>query len=249
MVFPRNCYLLLLVFLLILADCAVNQIQICQRSNPTDLCSFLYPFCIMWHWITTSILFLHIGKHLYGTVTWRTLPMLVQASTSLRFKQNGGWFFFFLKQRFSRKLKQYLFLFFTAECKRITLAVWAVFQVVDDHQGFLAVKEEPWLAPGEARGVGGGHGGAGTCAWPGKAPPRRSASRWAGLPSLREGQGTHTLRQRPQAGPAPAHHCQEGLGTNPLPEGFKSGMEEERVLRNTRKGFAEWVARKLIFLE
>lgn len=66
---------------------------------------------------------------------------------------------FFLKQCFSRKLKQDLFLFFTVECKRITLAVWAVFQVVDDHQGFLAVKEEPWLAPGEARGVRGGAAG------------------------------------------------------------------------------------------
>lgn len=75
--------------------------------------------------------------------------------------------------------------FFPPECKRITLAVWAVFQVVDDHQGFLAGKEEPWLGAGR-RGAGGGRGGAGTCAWIGKAPPRRSASRSAGLPSLQE---------------------------------------------------------------
>lgn len=49
--------------------------------------------------------------------------------------------------------------------------------MVDDHQGFLAGKEEPSLGVGEAWGAQGEHGGAGTCAWSGKAPPRRSASR------------------------------------------------------------------------
>lgn len=158
MVFPRNCYLLLLVFLLILADRAVNQIQICQRSNPTDLCSFLYPFCIMWHWITTSILFLHIGKHLYGTVTWRTLPMLVQASTSLRFKQNGGWFFF-LKAAFFQKIKTIFISFFHCRVQKDYLGCVGSLPSGGWSSGVSGCKRRALVSTG--RGTGGQGGTAG----------------------------------------------------------------------------------------
>lgn len=46
--FPVNyCFSLLLVLLLVLADCDANQNQICRRSKPADLCSLPYPFCLM----------------------------------------------------------------------------------------------------------------------------------------------------------------------------------------------------------
>lgn len=54
--------------------------------------------------------------------------------------------------------------------------------------------------------------------------------------------GTHTPSDsalQAGLGTPGLHLCQEGLGTNPLPDGFKSGMKEERVLGHTGKGFAE----------
>lgn len=119
--FPINyCSSLLLVLLLVLAGCDTNQNRICHRWKPADLCSFLYPFCIMQYWITVFVLFLHIGKHLRGAVTWRTLHVLVQVSISLRLTQQAEWgltffFFFFFKQHLSGNQKPDDFFFSSTE--------------------------------------------------------------------------------------------------------------------------------------
>jgi len=98
-------------------------------------------------------------------------------------ERNGGWCFFFLKRHLSRNPKPAgffvcLFRFVFFQRGGITLAVRAVVQVVDNHQGFVAGTEEPWLGAGAVRsGARGVAGVRGTCAWSGRGPPRRSGSR------------------------------------------------------------------------
>lgn len=89
---------------------------------------------------------------------------------------------------------------------------------MDDHQGFVAGKEESSLGAGAALGGArgarsGARSGRGTCAWRGRAPPRTSASRRAGLPSLRARTAArYKGDQRPRVRiPPPARVSREGL--------------------------------------
>lgn len=65
-------------------------------------------------------------------------------------------------------------------CRSLTLAVWAVIQVVDNHQGFIAGGEEGARLAGRCAGrpVGGAAArGCPTCSWSGRGLPHTSASR------------------------------------------------------------------------
>lgn len=70
--------------------------------------------------------------------------------------------------------------------------------MVDNHQGFLAGKEEPWLGSGEAQGAQGGRGGAGQV--PVLGPEKRllvglSPDELVSPAYERNRRHTHTLRQ------------------------------------------------------
>ena len=79
--------------------------------------------------------------------------MLVQVSISLQLTQQAERQPIFLSSIYPETRKQMIFFFFF-QCKGITLAVRAVIQVVDNHQGFVAGKEESSLGVRELlRGV------------------------------------------------------------------------------------------------
>lgn len=149
--------------------------------------------------------------------------------------------FFFFKQHLSRYPKPGDFFGFGGFCLFVCLFGWVFFSAKGLPwlcgqsskwwiiiRGLLLEKQESSLGGGEVLGGGGegwgkgrGGGGGGTRAWRGRGLPRTSASRWAGLPSLR---GEDRRRVISGAGA-------RGFASRPLPASAGKSFEQARCQR------------------
>lgn len=96
----------------------------------------------------------HVGQLMPVYFQWHAQCSLVrvQAGIWLLLPQQADFHFYFLNCIY---LKPRYFILFL--CKIITLTVWTVIQVVDNHQGLIAGKENSSLGLVGCRGGAGGH--------------------------------------------------------------------------------------------